>query len=63
MEAAALGGFDAHLERAEIHTLFRVEVLVAGIDDLIASKEHLGRDKDLPMIEELREIRDGGSPG
>lgn len=63
MDAAAVGGYDAHLANVERHTLFQVEVLVAGIDDLIATKEHLGRDKDLAVLAELREIRDGGSPG
>lgn len=58
MSAAGVGGFDDHLPRAERITLFDVSVLVAGIDDLIRSKETLARDKDLFPLSELRRLRD-----
>ncbi|MBI2168788.1 MAG: hypothetical protein HYU28_04700 [Actinobacteria bacterium] len=57
ISTAAARGYEAQRKRAEAHALFGITVFVAGIDDLIASKEALGRSKDLPVIEELRQIR------
>jgi len=39
-------------------SLFGLQVLVAGIDDLIAAKQSLGREKDLSVLAELIELRD-----
>lgn len=57
-DAAGVGGFDEHAVAATVHDVFGIEVAVAAIDHLIASKEALGRAKDLPVLEDLREIRD-----
>ncbi|HVV35286.1 MAG TPA: hypothetical protein VHC63_01700 [Acidimicrobiales bacterium] len=59
LRAAAVGDYDAHQPNAERVELFGMPILVAGIDDLVRSKEHLGRDKDLSIVEQLRRIRDG----
>ena len=40
-----------------------VVVHVAGLDDIIAAKEHAGREKDREALPELRALRDGPSPG
>jgi hypothetical protein len=56
--AAGVGGFDDHLARAERLELFGVQVLVAGLDDLITSKTTLGREKDAFTVSELRRLRD-----
>ncbi len=58
MSAAGVGGFDDHIAHAEPLDLFDVQVLVAGLDDLIRSKEALGREKDLSVLSELRRLRD-----
>jgi len=41
-----VGGFEAHLDGAETFEVFGLEILVAGLDDVITSKETLARDKD-----------------
>ncbi len=58
MSAAGVGAYDAHVARATPLDVLGVRVLVAGVDDLIRSKESLGRDKDLMALPQLRRIRD-----
>lgn len=61
--AAGVGDYHEHLHRAERLAVFGIEVKVAGIDDLIRSKESLSRSKDLSVLDELRQLRDArGSP-
>lgn len=60
--AAGVGGYQAHLERAETIEVFGIEVLVAGLDDLISSKEALLRDKDTSILAELRALRSQDRP-
>lgn len=43
-------------ERAETRNVAGVRIAVASIDDVIASKDHAGRPKDLPVLDELRRI-------
>lgn len=57
LEAAGVGGYGPHLARAETREIFGVRVQVAGLDDLIASKEALGRERDHSVLQELYEIR------
>ncbi len=58
MVAAGVGDFSRHIAGATRLELFGIQVLVAGLDDLILSKETLGREKDLSVLSELRELRD-----
>ena len=58
MSAAGVGGFDAHDPNAHELDVFGVRVRVAGLDDLVRSKEHLARDKDLSILGQLRALRD-----
>jgi len=55
--AAGVGGYEDHLDRAETFEVFGIEILVAGLDDLITSKETLLRDKDSSILTELRALR------
>jgi hypothetical protein len=57
IRAAGVGGFEAHIERSRPLEVFGVRILVAGIDDLIASKEALSRPKDKAMLSELRDLQ------
>lgn len=57
LTAAGIGTFEEHLGRAETLDLFGVRVRVAGLDDLIGSKEALGRTKDLSVLDELRRLK------
>lgn len=59
LRAAAVGDYDAHQPNAAKMDLFGMPIMVAGIDDLVRSKESLGREKDVPVVEQLRRIRDG----
>ena len=52
------GGFDSLAPRAVTRMVGGHEILVAGLDDLIESKEASGRDKDLRALGELRRLRD-----
>jgi len=56
IHATGVGGFEAHIERSRPLEVFGVRILVAGIDDLIASKEALARPKDKAMLSELRDL-------
>lgn len=58
LTAAGIGTFDEHLARSQTLELFGVHVRVAGLDDLIESKEALGRTKDLSVLDELRRLKD-----
>lgn len=58
MVAAGVGGFSDHLANAARLELFGLPVMVAGLDDLIRSKEALGREKDLSVLSELRRLRE-----
>lgn len=51
-------GYAELLERAEAAPLGRHSVLVASLDDVIASKEWANRPKDHEALPELRELRD-----
>ena len=51
------GGYDTLIRSAETMTVAGRQVHVAGLDDLIESKETSGRDKDLRALGELRRIR------
>lgn len=58
--AAGVGDYAAHLARAETHEVFGLHIRVAGLEDLIASKESLARSKDSAILEELYELRSSG---
>lgn len=58
-EAAGVGSYHDHLPRAEVRQVFGTRVHVAGLDDLISSKEALLREKDASVLSELRALRDG----
>lgn len=58
MTATGVGPYDAHLSRATEIEVFGVAIRIAGIGDLIASKQALARPKDEAMLRELRELRD-----
>lgn len=62
MTAAGVGEYEAHLDSVEERRVFGVKVLIAGIDDLIASKEALNRPKDRAVLDQLRELRDDKNP-
>jgi hypothetical protein len=57
MTAAGVGDYDAHAPGAEELEVFGVRVRLAALDDLVRSKEFLGRDKDLSILGQLRQIR------
>lgn len=57
-DAAGVGGYHEHLPGAEVRVVFGTSVKVAGLDDLICSKEALRRDKDTSVLSELRALRD-----
>ncbi|MEY2419590.1 MAG: hypothetical protein QOG90_2270 [Actinomycetota bacterium] len=60
MRAAGVGDFDAHVDNARQFEVFGLSVKVAGLDELVRSKETLGRAKDLPVLEQLRGLHDAG---
>lgn len=51
------GGYDTLIRTAETRTVAGRPIHVAGLDDLIESKETSGRDKDLRALGELRRLR------
>ncbi len=55
--AAGVGSYEDHLDHAEPFEVFGIRVLVAGLDDLISSKETLMRGKDISILSELRALR------
>ncbi len=52
------GGYDELVGRAEHVDVGGVPVLVAALDDVIASKEAAGRDKDLAQLPALYALRE-----
>lgn len=54
--AAGVGPYEAHAPNATPFEVFGVQVQVAGIEDLIRSKEQLDRPKDQAMLRELRQL-------
>lgn len=57
-EVAVAGDFDSLKSRAFKTRIYESDCDVISIDDLIASKEAIGRKKDLMVVEELKAIRD-----
>ena len=55
-EITGVGNFDRVASRAVEVEMFGHRVRVIGLEDLIAAKEALGRDKDLLAAKELRAI-------
>lgn len=53
-----LAGFDDLALRAHPHQVFGLTILVADLDDVIASKQALGREPDLVALPELRRLRE-----
>jgi len=51
-------GFDSLRQRSVDQEIGGVVVHVAGLDDIIAAKEHADRDKDRQALPELRRLRD-----
>lgn len=58
MTAAGVGGFDAHVDNARHIEVFGLAVRVAGLDELMRSKETLGRPKDVTVLDQLRRLRE-----
>ncbi len=52
-----LAGYDALASRADERTAFGVTVSIASLDDIIESKEALGREPDLVALPELHRLR------
>lgn len=57
VSVTGVGSYEAHAPSAEDRAVFGVRIRVAGLDDLIASKEATGRPKDEAILRELRELR------
>ena len=60
MTAAGVGDFEAHVHNSRELEVFGIRVRIAGIDDIVRSKEFLAREKDLLVLGQLRRIRDMG---
>jgi hypothetical protein len=58
MTAAGVGDYEAHVANARRVEVFGLGVTVAGLEELVRSKETLGRDKDLSVLAQLRRLRD-----
>ncbi|HMN45186.1 MAG TPA: hypothetical protein PKE27_11455 [Povalibacter sp.] len=58
-----VGGFERVNAKAIEIVLFGRRIRVIGLDDLIAAKEALGREKDLLAAKELRAIREAQHDG
>jgi hypothetical protein len=56
-EIKGVGGFERVARNAETIALFGRQVKVISIDDLIDSKNAMGREKDLMAVRELETIR------
>lgn len=57
LDAAGVGGYEDHLGRVETREVFGIQVKLAGLDDLIRSKETLNRDKDAAVLQDLYDLR------
>lgn len=53
-----VGTYDVHAAEAEPRTVFGIGIEIAGLDQLIASKQATARPKDAAILKELQEIRD-----
>jgi hypothetical protein len=60
MTAAGVGGYDDHTANAADVDIFGRRIRVAGLDDIIRSKESLQREKDNFVLDQLRRIREDG---
>ncbi len=58
MAVSGVGTYDAHAAEAEPRTVFGIAIEVAGLEQLIASKEATARPKDAAILRELQEIRE-----
>ena len=54
----ALAGYDALAGRARHQTVFGVTIAIAALDDVIESKQALGRESDLVPLPELHRLRE-----
>ena len=63
MTATGVGPYEAHVDAATEREVFGVVIRVAGLGDLIASKEALNRPKDEAALRELRELQSEGLEG
>lgn len=57
-EVPPVGSFDRIRQRAEVMEFFGLQCPVIALDDLITVKEALDREKDRPVLLELRAIRE-----
>jgi hypothetical protein len=53
----SLARYEALASRAHRRTAFGVTILVADLDDIIESKQALGRESDLVALPELHRLR------
>lgn len=58
VRVTGVGPYEAHVPAVQERVAFGVGIRVAGLSDLIASKEATGRAKDEAILRELRELRD-----
>lgn len=64
MTATGVGPYDAHLGGVVEREAFGIVIRIAGLNDLIGSKEALHRPKDEAVVRELRELAsESGSKG
>ena len=56
-EADGIGGYDDIEPRSVTYELYGCHVKIAHIDDIIASKEAAGRQKDIDAMSGLTELR------
>ncbi len=62
VRVTGVGPYEAHAEAIEEREAFGARVLVASLDDLIASKAATHRPKDEAILRELRELRERDEP-
>ena len=60
VRVTGVGPYEAHMSGAEDRAVFGVRIRVAGLGDLISSKEATGRPKDEAILKDLRELREQG---
>ncbi len=61
VRVTGVGSYDAHVSGAENREVFGIEIRVASLVDLIASKEATRRPRDEAILRELRDLRDKGN--
>ena len=59
VRVTGVGPYDAHIRSAERRDVFGVQIHIAGLDELIASKEATKRPKDEAILRELGELKLG----